>query len=300
MTFIATATAILHAGAVPVFADVEPDTGLLDVEKVESAITSRTKAILPVHLYGTMVDMKSMRSLADRHCLKIIEDCAHSIESERDGIRPGELGDAACYSFYATKNLTCGEGGALATNNLDLAEKVRCLRMHGMSKDAAGRYSGLYKHWDMIALGWKYNLNDILAALLVDQIDKIDRYREKREALSRLYDSEFHRLQGVEMPSIHGRSARHLYTIWVDPSRRDDILHTLQRKKIGVAVNYRAIHALSYFSNSYGFKPDNFPVADLIGRRTISLPLYPKLTESEVRYVIDTLENIILQNSKCR
>ncbi|RJQ72940.1 MAG: DegT/DnrJ/EryC1/StrS aminotransferase family protein [Desulfobacteraceae bacterium] len=142
MTFIATATAIMHTGATPVFVDVENNTGLLDVGRVEHAITPRTKAVLPVHLYGAMVNMRSLREMGDRYKLSIIEDCAHCIEGERDDVRPGQLSDAACYSFYATKNLTCGEGGALATNDAGLAERVNILKLHGMSKDAASRYSG--------------------------------------------------------------------------------------------------------------------------------------------------------------
>src|SRR5262249_39453218 len=136
MSFVATATAILEAGAMPVFVDVEPDTGNLDPHLVEAAITSRTKAILPVHLYGLMCDMRALKTIADRHGLRIIEDAAHCIEGMRDGVRPGELSDAACFSFYATKNLTCGEGGAITVNDDALAERLKLLRLHGMTRTA--------------------------------------------------------------------------------------------------------------------------------------------------------------------
>src|SRR5713101_3919206 len=139
MTFIATATAILEAGAAPVFVDVEPNSGNLDVSGIEAAITQRTRAIIPVHLYGQMCDMRAMRKIADRHGLYIIEDAAHCVEGDRDGIRPGQLGDTACFSFYATKSLTCGEGGAVVTNHETLAAKLRALRLHGMTKAAADR-----------------------------------------------------------------------------------------------------------------------------------------------------------------
>lgn len=293
MTFIATATSIIHAGATPVFVDVEENTALMDANKVEGAITQRTRAIMPVHLYGSMVDMKSIWNIADRHNLKIIEDCAHCIEGERDGIKPGQLGDVACYSFYATKNLTCGEGGAVATNNSELAAKIRLLRLHGMSKDAATRYSGYYKHWDMILLGWKYNMNDIHAALLVEQIDRLDQYWNRRQTICKMYDEGFYNLPGIRAPDIKGKNARHLYTIWVDPNKRDKILHKLQDKEIGVAVNYRAIHNLSYFRDSFGFKQEDFPVANLIGERTLSLPLYPRLKDSDVEYVIESVKSSI-------
>lgn len=292
MTFIATATAIMHTGATPVFVDVESKTGLMDANLVEQAITAKTKAILPVHLYGTMVDMKELRTIADRHRLKIVEDCAHCIEGERDGFRPGQLGDAACYSFYATKSLTCGEGGALCTNDVGMAEKVNILKLHGMSKDAASRYSGKYKHWDMILEGWKYNISDILSALLVDQIARLDGNLCCRETVCTRYDIGFSGHSGIALPQIHGKSARHLYTIWVDATRRDDILHAFYDHGIGVAVNYRAIHILTFFRERFGFAPDDFPIALDIGKRTISLPLYPGLLDDEVETVIATARRI--------
>lgn len=295
MTFIATATSIMHAGATPVLVDVEESTGLIDVRKIEEAITAQTKAIMPVHLYGSMADMRALRDLADSHGLKIVEDCAHCIEGERDGIRPGHFSDAACFSFYATKNLTSGEGGAVATHNLELAEKVRILRLHGMSKDAATRHTGYYQHWDMISLGWKYNMDDVHASLLVGQLDNLDEYWQRRKSFWEMYNKGLAGIPGIRIPETRGKSARHLYTIWVDPKRRDEFLHSIQDKEIGVAVNYRAIHTLSYFRDVLGFRPDDFPVARRIGESTISLPLYPKLKASEVDYVIESVKEITTQ-----
>src|SRR5207247_3611654 len=155
--------------------------GNLDAARVEAAITPRTKAILPVHLYGLMCDMRALKAIADRHGLHLIEDAAHCIEGMRDGVRPGELGDAACFSFYATKNLTCGEGGAVATNRQDVAEAIRGLRTHGMSTNAAQRYTGRYQHWDMVDLGYKANMFDIQAALLINQLPRLAGQLERRE-----------------------------------------------------------------------------------------------------------------------
>ncbi|MDY6971689.1 MAG: DegT/DnrJ/EryC1/StrS family aminotransferase [Thermodesulfobacteriota bacterium] len=293
MTFIATATSILHSGARPVFVDVDENTGLLDINQVHKAITRRTKAMMPVHLYGNMVDMKGLRRIADDNGLKIIEDCAHCIEGERDGIRPGQLGDAACYSFYATKNLTCGEGGAVATNDAELAGKLRLLRLHGMSKDAATRYSEYYKHWDMVMLGWKYNMDDIHAALLVGQIELLDGYWQRRNRIWQSYDEAFGNIANVKIPETQGKSARHLYTLWVSPDERDQVLRKIQDKEIGVAVNYRAIHTLTYFSKVFGLNPEDYPIANRIGESTVSLPLYPKLSEHEVSYVIDSIHGIL-------
>ncbi len=295
MTFIATVTAIIHTGAKPIFVDVEKETALLNVNLIENAITKRTKAILPVHLYGQMCDMKRLKAIADKHNLKIIEDSAHCIEGQRDGIRPGQLGDVACFSFYATKNITSGEGGAISTNNKELANKVRLLRQHGMSKEAADRYSGLYKHWDMIECGWKYNMDNIQASLLLPQLERIDNQWQRREKVYKKYTGLLDKIQGVDYPKIkaNSKSAYHLFTIWVEPKERDKILQTLGEKGIGVVVNYRAIHLLTYLKETYGFARGDFPVAEDIGDRTISLPFYPQLSDEEVKFVVDTLREVV-------
>jgi len=294
MTFIATANAIIHAGATPVFVDVEPDTGNLDVDLIEGAITAKTKAILPVHLYGQMCDMKKMKEIAARHGLIIIEDAAHCIEGVRDGIRPGMLGDAACFSYYATKNITSGEGGAVSTNNGKIAEVLRKLRLHGMSKGAAERYSRRYEHWDMEMLGWKYNMSNILAALLLNQIENIEINWQRRQQICRLYEEAFKDIAGITCHTVlpGSKSARHMFTILVPPEKRDITLAQLQERGIGVAVNYRAIHLLSYYRQTFGYKRGMFPQAESIGDSTITLPLYPKLTDTEVQYIIRMVKEI--------
>ena len=205
MTFIASATCIQHAGATPVLVDVDPATGCIDPAAVKAAITPRTKAILPVHLYGVMCDMRALRDIADTHGLFIVEDCAHCVEGERDGVRPGQLSDAACYSFYATKNLACGEGGAVATRHEELAKRVKLLSLHGMSKNAAGRYHGSYQHWDMLTLGWKCNLDDIHSALIVSQIDRLDALWARRREIFERYERAFEG-SAVARPSVVGKS----------------------------------------------------------------------------------------------
>jgi dTDP-4-amino-4,6-dideoxygalactose transaminase len=231
--------------------------------------------------------------MADKHGLRIIEDAAHCIEGEREGIRPGQLSDAVCYSFYATKNLTSGEGGAVATGDYELAEKIRRLGLHGMSKDAASRYGGKYEHWDMIDLGWKYNMHDISAALLLGQIDRLEENWEKRRAICKLYDKGFADTPGISTPVKAGKSAHHLYTIWVDAAKREKVLHGLQEKEVGVAVNYRAIHTLTFFKQHFGFHADEFPNAFNIGSRTLTLPLYPTLSDDEVNYVVKSVKTVV-------
>jgi UDP-4-amino-4-deoxy-L-arabinose-oxoglutarate aminotransferase len=293
MTFIATANTILHAGATPVFVDVEPTTGNIDLRNIERAVTSRTRAIMPVHLYGAMADMRGIADLARRRGLDVIEDAAHAAEPTRDGVRPGQLGRSACFSFYATKNLTCGEGGAIATNDPVLGERLRRLRSHGMSKSAADRYTGRYQHWDMLELGFKANLPDILAALLVHQLPRLDAQLARREAIAQRYESAFQGVDGLDFPRVPpgGRSARHLFTIWVPSAHRDSTLAFLQERGIGVAVNYRAVHLLTYYRERFGYERGSFPVAEQIGDRTITLPLYPGMGDEEVETVVEAVQD---------
>ncbi len=315
MTFIATATPILHAGATPVFVDVEPETGNIDATKIEEFINEncsfngikgellnratgkRIRAIVPVHLYGHLCDMKKIRAIANQYNLIVIEDAAHCIEGERDGVKPGQLGDTACFSFYATKNMTCGEGGAVVTNDESIAQKIRLLRLHGMTKNAADRYTKKYEHWDMEALGWKYNMDNIKAALLLNQLDLIEERWALRERLCQKYEEAFLKIQDIDSPTVLGstKSARHLFTVWVDPGKRDAILWQLQDHGIGVAVNFRAIHLLEYFRETFGFGRGMFPIAEKIGDSTISLPTYPKLSTEQVDYTIECVRRIVPQ-----
>ena len=294
MTFISSANSIIYTGATPVFVDVEPETGNINADFIESTITSKTKAILPVHLYGQMSDMRKIREIADKHHLAVIEDAAHAIEALRNGVRPGQLGDAACFSFYATKNITSGEGGAVSTNNEEIAEKLKKLRLHGMSKAAAERYSKRYEHWDMEMLGWKYNMSNIQAALLLDQIENIDRNWKRRESICRMYEDAFMSNPHICLPKVlpSSKSARHLFTIQVHPAKRDEMLRQLQEKGIGVAVNFRAIHLLTFYRQTFGYQRGMYPIAERIGDGTITLPLYPKLSDEEVRYVIKVVKDV--------
>ena len=296
MSFCATANAILHAGAKPVFIDVEEETGNLNAELIESAITGRTKAIMPVHLYGQMCDMKRIKEIAKRYNLKIIEDAAHAVEASRNGIRVGELSEAVCFSFYATKSITSGEGGAISTDNETMAESLSMLRLHGIDKSAADRYTGRYRHWDMPLLGWKYNMDNIQAALLIGQLKRIEDLWQRRDMLWKLYEEELGSLAGVRLLKTLSdlKHARHLFTILVRHERRDSLLWVLQDRGIGVAVNYRPIHLLKYYKETFGYRQGDYPVAEEIGKSTISLPLYPSLSEEDLRYTVKILKEEIV------
>lgn len=295
MSFIATANTIEYVGAKPVFVDVESRTGNLDAEKVEAAITPRTKAIMPVHLYGQMCDMKKLREIADRHNLKIIEDAAHCVEGFRDGVQVGQLGDIACYSFYATKNLTCGEGGAITCNDQAVYDWMIKARQHGMSKQAADRYVKRYEHYDMEFLGMKANMSNLQAALMIHQMDRLPEQLARREEIAKRYDEGFRSNALLQTPVVLNGSkhARHLYTIWVPPEKRDHVLGAIQDAEVGVAINFRAIHLMKYYREKYGFERGAFPIAEKIGDATITLPFYPKLQEEEIERVIRTVNEVV-------
>jgi dTDP-4-amino-4,6-dideoxygalactose transaminase len=292
MTFAATSNTVFFTGARPVFIDVEAATGLMDLDLLERAITPRTKAIIAVHLYGQMVDMKRLTEIAHRRGIKVIEDCAHAIESARNGVRPAQMSDAACFSYYATKNITCGEGGSVVTNSPELNDRLRLLRQHGLTSNAADRYAGAYKHWDIELLGWKYNMTNLQAAMLIGQIDRIETLWQKREMVARRYGAGFDGIDGVAYPIVLDgvKSARHLFTIWVDPLRRDEVLADLQSREVGVAVNYRAVHLLKFYQEQMHHPRGTFPVAERIGDSTITLPLYPSLPSDEQDFVIASVK----------
>lgn len=301
MTFVSTTNAILHLGARPKLVEVEPETGLIDPAAVRAAINENTVGIVPVHLYGQLADMKALRALADAHGLFVVEDSAHGIEMERDGVRPGDLGDAAVFSFYATKNVTSGDGGAIATRDAKMAERLRRLRNHGVTRAAADRHGGLYRHWDMVELGYKANLTDLDAAMLRPQLPYVEEKRAKREKVARRYESMLReRIEDLRTaaPTVNsvpwlverrGTSSHHLFTLHAWPGERDALLAKLGEVGIGTAVNYRAIHGLTYLVEALGLARGALPVAEEIGDRTLSIPMYPTLTEADQDLVIDAV-----------
>jgi dTDP-4-amino-4,6-dideoxygalactose transaminase len=293
LTFVATGLAIIHCSAKPVFVDVEPDTGNIDSKLVAQAITKRTRAILPVHLYGVMCDMPGLASLARTSKIALIEDSAHCIEGSRDNLRPGALSDAACFSFYGTKNITAGEGGAVIANDDELAEKIRRLSLHGIVREPAAGDPRLYRHWDIQEVGLKANMSNLSAALLLPQMKRIGTNLAKRERLAACYRRH---LEGhVGWPSLPEGTvhARHLFTVWVPPERRDTIVRGLNAKGIGAVINYRPIHLLKLFRDQFGFREGSFPNAERIGTSTISLPLYPGLSEKQVEEVTQALIELL-------
>lgn len=296
MTFIASANVVELTGATTVFVDVDPETLLLTPDEVSKHVTTRTRAVIPVHLYGQMCDIPELRRTLDAHPangqkIAIIEDCAHCFEGERNGLKPGHASHAAIFSFYATKNVTCGEGGAIVVHDPGLFQAILETKLHGMSAIAADRFSGnRYNHWDMLRLGTKANLPDLLAALLPRQIETIDARLPERWEIANRYRQSF---AGGPLRLVADlqecRHAEHLFTVGVPGGRRDDAIRALNEAGVGVTVNYRAVSRTTYYRNRYPESADAFPIATAWGEETLTLPLFPGMTRDEQDYVIDVV-----------
>lgn len=300
MTFAATANAIVHAGARPVFADVNRNTMLIEPENIEAAITPRTKAILPVHLMGRVCPMEEIGTIARKHGLFVIEDAAHCIEGSYHGRKVGSISDLTCFSFYVTKNLTTGEGGMVTTDNPQWAERLRVLALHGMDVHAYNRFGGGgYRHYQVTEAGFKCNMTDIQAALGIPQLKRIEASWERRNAIWNEYQRV---LSGVPVhrPATDEpgtRHARHLYTILAHKEEcgksRDELLEYFTRQKIGTGVHYTPVHLHPYYRKTFGHKEGDYPNAEWIGKSTMSLPLSAKLQEEDVEDVIAVLREAL-------
>lgn len=296
LTFCATVNAIIHAGLTPVLADVDPVTQCIDPAAVEAAITSRTRAILPVHFAGRPCEMDALQKIADRHGLLIIEDCAHAIETEYRGKKAGTFGDFGCFSFYATKNLATGEGGMILGRDEEKVARAKVLSLHGMSKDAWHRFSDKgYKHYEVVECGFKYNMMDLQAAIGIHQLARIERNWSIRQEAWSCYDAAFSALPlGLPAaPDAHTRHAFHLYTVLVDEAmagvERDEFLSRMHVRGIGTGVHYMSVAGHPYYRGRFGWHPDAWPNAHRIGLRTVSLPLSAKLAQSDLDRVIESV-----------
>ena len=305
MTFCATVNAIVHAGATPVLADVDPLTMNIDPAEVEARITPQTKAILPVHFAGRAANMDALTEIAARHRLKIIEDCAHAIETEYHGRKAGTFGDFGCFSFYATKNVTTGEGGMVLTRNEEDLARIKMLALHGMSKDAWKRFSDEgYKHYFVVETGFKYNMMDLQAALGIHQLQRVESNWRRREEIWQQYNKAFAGLP-VALPAEtepDTRHAYHLYTILIDEARagitRDEFLDAMTARDIGVGVHYLSVPEHPVYQDKFGWRSEDYPHAMRTGRQTVSLPLSAGLTDAEVARVIAAVRESISEKSK--
>ncbi len=302
LTFCATVNAIIHAGLSPVLADVDPVTQNIDPDAIEAAITPRTQAILPVHFAGRPCDMDRIMSIADKHNLVVIEDCAHAIEAEYHGRKTGTFGDFGCFSFYVTKNVITGEGGMILGRVDHHIARARTLALHGMSRDAWHRFGDKgYQHYQVVECGFKYNMMDIQAAIGIHQLARVEQNWKRRAEIWGEYIDAF-RQSPIGLPAPpepDTRHAHHLFTVHVDEAAcgisRDELLETMNSERIGSGVHYLSIPEHPYYQTRYGWQPHNWPNAMRIGRQTMSLPLSAKLTDSDVARIIGCVNNALRQ-----
>ena len=300
MTFAATVNTIIHAGAVPVLVDCFRDTLLIDPQRIEDAITPKTRALLPVHLCGRPCDMDSITDIARRHDLIVIEDAAHAIESAYKGKKIGNISHLTCFSFYVTKNIITGEGGMVTTNNPEYASKIKMYGLHGMSRDAWNRFSDDgYKHYQVIFPGFKYNMMDLQAAIGIHQMEHVDQWLKRRNDIWEQYNQAFSGLP-IGLPSADDEEtihARHLYTLMIDQQccgiTRDDFMQKLHKLNVGTGVHYIGVHLHPYYQDRFHYTPKDFPNATWISERTVSLPLSPKMTDEDVAYVIAMVREVL-------
>lgn len=293
MTFAATVNTIIHSGATPVLVDCDRDTFLIDPQRIEDAITPKTRAIVPVHFAGRACDMDSIMDIAKRHNLIVIEDAAHAIETVYKGRKVGNIGHLTAFSFYVTKNVVTGEGGMVTTNIPEFADKIKMYGLHGMSRDAWKRFSDEgYKHYQVIFPGFKYNMMDLQAALGIHQLSRVDENLKRRNEIWTTYNQAFADLP-VDLPAFDEPNtvhARHLYTLMIDKGltgmSRDEFMQKMHDLNIGTGVHYIGVHLHPYYQKRFGYHPEDFPNATWISERIVSIPLSPALSDADVEDVI--------------
>ncbi len=299
-TFAATGEVVRYFDAKPVLVDVEPQSLNMDLDAVEAAITPRTKAVIPVHIAGLPVDMDRLRAICRRHHLPVVEDAAHSFPTRYKGQMVGNLGEVTCFSFYATKTLTTGEGGMICTADEKIAQRCRIMALHGISRDAWKRYTSEGSwYYEIEAPGYKYNLPDLAAALGIAQLRKATRMWERRRAIARRYGEAFRSVPELTLPfdRAEDQHAWHLYLLRLNLDRlsidRARFLDELKRRNIGTSVHFIPLHVHPYYRDTYGYKQQDFPVAFREYGRVISLPIYSKMSDQDVSDVIDAVLDVV-------
>lgn len=295
-TFVATAEVVTYFDGIPVLCDIEESTHNIDVSKIEALITDKTKAIIPVHFAGQPCDMDEIYELANKYNLKIIEDAAHAIPSNYKGVKIGNLkkSDITCFSFYATKTLSTGEGGMATTNDPDYAKSMKINRLHGISKDAWDRYTtkGSW-YYEIVDNGCKYNTTDINASLGLVQLKKQDKLREKRAYIASRYNEAFKDDKNIITPFVKEDrvTSWHLYVIKI--ADRDEVIEKLKENGVGCSVHFIPIHKHPYYKDKYGYKNEDYPTANDVFDKSLSLPIYPDMSDEEVEYVISKVKEIV-------
>jgi len=300
MTFAASANIIIHTGATPVFADIDPVTMNIDINEIRKKITPRTKAIIPVHVAGHPCEMDEIMDLAREHNLFVLEDAAHAVYTQYKGKLIGSIGNATAFSFYATKNLATGEGGMVTTNDDALAEKIRILSTHGMSRNAWNRYSATGSwYYEILYPGFKYNMADIQAALGITQLAKLERMQGVRLQIAERFNEAFSKMPELEIPVTkdYARHAWHLYILKLNLEKlsidRAQFIEELKLEQIGTSVHFIPLPMHPYYRDTFNFQKGDFPQAEAMFERIISLPLYPKMSMQDTEDVIEAVQKIV-------
>jgi dTDP-4-amino-4,6-dideoxygalactose transaminase len=305
MTFTATGEVVVHLNARPVLVDCQPDTMNVDPDAIERAITPRTKAIVPVHLAGLPCDMTRIAAIADRHHLPIVEDAAHSLPASYGGVSVGRISELTCFSFYATKTITTGEGGMVTTDNDEHAARIRLMSLHGISHDGWKRYTAAGSwFYEVHEAGYKDNMTDLAAALGIEQLKKAAAFREARARIAARYDAAFSTLPELSRParSDDSEHAWHLYVIRLDLERltidRARFIDALKQRHIGTSVHFIPLHLHPYYQRTLGADPAQFPVASAAYERIVSLPIFPTMTDDDVEDVVEAVRVTIEQHRR--
>ncbi len=309
MTFTASAEIIRYLGAEPVFLDCDPHTRLLTPEIVQQAVLDypEAKALVVVHWAGQAAQMMNIGdsegiiSICRSNGVKIIEDAAHAFPTRHEGKMVGSFGDVTCFSFYANKTITTGEGGMIVTNDDDVFQRIKKMRLHGIDRDIWERFTKKNHDWeyDVIAPGYKYNMPDVNAAIGLAQLERVDELRNDREFCCRYYHENLQNIDGLTLPIITcpwEDHSCHLYPVVVEKGAkvsRDDFINEMKKKGIGTSVHYKPLHRMSYYRKRYKLEPKDFPKTEYIWQGTVSLPVYPGLSQKELDYVCNSISEIL-------
>ena len=310
-TFTATAEVVRYLGADPVFVDCDRETFCINTTHIDNAVegerlklkAGKLKAIIPVHFGGHPCQIDPILEFAKKGGLKVMEDAAHAIPTRYKGRLVGTFGDVTCFSFYANKTMTTGEGGMLCTDDDEIAKRVKVMRLHGINRDVWDRFStGASWEYDVVAPGFKYNMPDINAALGIHQLKKVELFREKRERIARIYYEELGEIPGLILPRLHCDIKDHswyIFVVLIDRGRtrggigRDEFIAEMTKRNIGTSVHYKPLHRMTYYREKYGLKPEMFPNAEWVFERCVSLPMFSAMADEQLEYVIDTIKDIL-------
>lgn len=300
LTFVASANSVIYRGGIPVFADIKKDTYNIDPIEIKKKISSKTKAIIPVHFAGQPCDMDEICEIAEENNLFVIEDAAHAVDAEYKGKKIGNISDLTAFSFHPVKNMTTAEGGMVTTNDNDLYEKLMMLRTHGITKDAVNRFgkSGGY-YYDMQYLGFRYNLSELHASLGIHQLNKLEMFQKRRREIVKIYNRELADFDEITLPYVKSeiKHSWHLYILQLNLEKlkvdRDYIFNALREENIGVNVHYIPVHYHSYYQNKFGLKKGLLPKVEWLFPRLLTIPLFHKMNDNDVYDVVNSLEKVL-------